>query len=164
MKKTRVKSWLWNFHAGLGKPLRPGMWQGNQGLETLRGYQCEVVKVSLVCFGCSKISEVPELFDLCQGRQSTGSGTSLQEWSMLWTTKSEWWSYLSPLTSDIDLTFALLVCGLSLVKYFLTMYHYPFWKGNMYSGPLYVGNKHIVFSLDFIFYLENCFLRTDFEL
>lgn len=152
MKKTRGKR-LRNFHAGLGKPLRPGMWQGNHKLETLRGYQCEVVKVKPgLLWTLQDLRSARVVWPLPR-KAVDWEWNQSQEWSMLWATKSEWWSYLSPLTSDIDLTFALLGCGLSLVQYFFTMYHYPFWKGNMYSGPLYVGNKHIVCSLVFIFFI-----------
>jgi hypothetical protein len=69
--------------------------------------------------------EMPELWDTCQGKLLTGSGTSPSERSMLLSTKMEGIGELKyALTSDMEtqsLEFSQLVFSLALVQYFFTM-------------------------------------------
>ena len=70
--------------------------------------------------------EMPELWNICQGELRTGVGTSPRERSVLWSTKLNRVGDLkSILISDMgmqSLEFALLILGLALVQYFLTMF------------------------------------------
>lgn len=89
--------------------------------QTLRGHCVKLYKWSLVEVKTLKISEIPELWDICQGELWNQSNqkkhaTAGNTWSALQT------EYLSLLMPDMELQeFALLAFSLSLVQYFFTM-------------------------------------------
>ena len=116
------------------------------------------------CFGYSKISEIPELWDTYIGKLVT-SGTSPRKMSLLQSTKIKGVGDLKrALTSDTEiqsLDFAQLVFCLASVQYFLTM---MFSKDNISCD---VGNMWSSFWFWFYrwLWLRNCMnLRKDFEL
>ena len=82
----------------------------------------------------------------------TGSGISPRERSVLQSGKLEEWTRLSHLTSDMmlqNLEYTLKGINIDLVWYSFIIHEFihSFWKGYVYSVPLYIAILSFVFLI-----------------
>jgi hypothetical protein len=128
-------------------PKTKGVIQKGLGLapwrESMRVYQW-----SLVAAEDSKMLEMPEPWDSCQGKMLIGTGTSPGERSLLQSKKMkelEIWRVLYIRYGNIEFGVWPAAFWSCLVQYFFTM---TFWNGNAY--PVMFKVCDLLFNFDFI--------------
>lgn len=135
--------------------LKPGIWQGCPCME---GSLYEAVKGLSVKLWHTRMLEMTETWDTCQGKLLSGNGTSPRERIMFQSkTVKGVWELKCDLTAVMEmqsLGYAQLTFSLALVQYFLIILLFPpFWNSNVCPVSLYVRSMWFAFFFVFFFFI-----------